>query len=74
MNPPLSALTVSFSFSLMHCIALTRAIQIGSRVEWWDTRGQLKQGTVKQVKNLTDVRSLRCKTDLILTGPHFDFL
>ncbi len=46
-------------------------MQIGSRVRWWDTRGQLKHGTVKQINLLTDVR---CMTDLIPPGPHFGFL
>ncbi|KAH9079445.1 hypothetical protein EDB83DRAFT_2513957 [Lactarius deliciosus] len=28
--------------------------QIGSRVRWWDSRGQLKHGCVKAINVLTD--------------------
>lgn len=39
--------------------------QIGSRVRWWDSRGQLKHGHVKAINVLADVRSW---TGLLSTG------
>lgn len=61
---------VWFIFSLDARMALTRAIQIGSRVRWWDTRGQLKHGTVKAINVLNDVRPW---ADLPLPDPHIVF-
>jgi hypothetical protein len=49
-------------------MALTRAIQISSRVMWWDTRGKVKYGSVKAINILSDVRFT---TDLL---PHPNFL
>jgi hypothetical protein len=40
-------------------------MQVGSRVRWWDTRGQLKHGTVKAIHVLNDVRQIYPRTTLI---------
>ena len=35
-----------------------QSTQIGSRVRWWNSRGQLMLGTVRAINVLSDVRSL----------------
>ncbi len=48
---------LEFLALILDFVILTSRVQIGSRVRWWDARGQMKHGTVTAINILTDVSS-----------------
>jgi len=50
----LGAILLLAQHSLPSVSAMNPPLQIGSRVRWWDTRGQLKHGIVRAISVMSD--------------------